>query len=364
MRRTPATLAVASLLVAGGIGLFFRQSRAPEPAASPGPAVVAAPAPRASGGPVFPASGPVEQTRGALEALRAELLAMPREEAVAWVRRGLADGADATTGLAFEIARDGRLAQWPTRRTFLLDVLAELDPEAAAAAGREVLERPTTADEWALALRNVARVGGDPAYLRARTEALITHPAWQADPSVGYLNAFDVLVHTGATASTPLLSSLVQRKDRRDLAHAGFLTLDRLVQRHPVEQLGLLAADEALRQSRPEMVAQQFARADVRQPDQQELLRAWLLDPRRTASELRAFAGVYPNHNRFISHNLLTLDDTHAGEDLADHDRQALRVLGAWQQDPAFAAVSEPLAAMVARLEGFVGSRSTPPPSE
>ena len=66
-------------------------------------------------------------------------------------------------------------------------------------------------------------------YLRAKTEELITNPEWQQNPSVGYLNAFDVLVHVGATESTPLLSDLIQRKDRRDLAHAGFLALDRLV---------------------------------------------------------------------------------------------------------------------------------------
>jgi hypothetical protein len=61
----------------------------------------------------------------------------------------------------------------------LLDTLLAVDPAAAAATGREILGKPTTADEWALALRNVARGDGtaDPDFLRAKTEELIrSHP--------------------------------------------------------------------------------------------------------------------------------------------------------------------------------------------
>ena len=58
---------------------------------------------------------------------------------------------------------------------------------------RDILSKPTSADEWALALRNVGRADNDAAYLRSKTEELITNPGWQANPSIGYLNAFDVL---------------------------------------------------------------------------------------------------------------------------------------------------------------------------
>ena len=71
-----------------------------------------------------------------------------------------------------------------------------------------------------------------------------------------HLNAFDVLVHTEAVESAPLLTSMVGDHDRRDLAHAAFLTLDRLVQRQPAAMIDTLAADTALAASRPEMTAQ------------------------------------------------------------------------------------------------------------
>lgn len=312
---------------------------------------------------------PAEAISRDLTGLRAGLLAMPKDEAVRRIRGFLDSGMDRETGLSFGIAKDGSLSEWPSFRTFLLDTLLAVDPAAAAEVGRSILEQPTTADEWALALRNVARgdSSADPEFLRAKTEELIRNPAWQADPSIGYLNAFDVLVHVQATASTPLLSGLIQRKDRKDLAHAGFLTLDRLVQGQPVEVLTRLSADTALQQSRPEMVAQQFARADLRDPAQKDLVKAWLLDPARTEVELRSFAGVYPNNNQFVSNNLLTAQAAAPGDDLAAHDREALKVLSAWAGDPAFAALGPHLRTMLSRLEGFVGSRdrstlSSPPP--
>lgn len=303
-----------------------------------------------------------------LSGLRTALLALPKDEAVARIRSFLDAGGDHSTGLSFGIVKDGTLSEWSSFRTFLLDTLLAVDPAAAAATGREILGKPTTADEWALALRNVARGDGtaDPDFLRAKTEELIRNPAWQADPSIGYLNAFDVLVHVQATASTPLLSGLIQQKDRKDLAHAGFLTLDRLVQSQPVDVLTRLAADTSLQQSRPEMVAQQFARADLRDPAQQAIVKNWLLDPARSDVELRSFAGVYPNNNQFVSNNLLTAQAAAPGDDLAAHDREALKVITAWASDPAFSSVQSHLRTMVSRLDGFVGSRdstlSSPPP--
>lgn len=322
--------------------------------------------------PVISACGRLREKPGHADALQtlkdlqATLKDMPPEEAVAWIRSFLDSGRDQPTGLAFAIAPDGNLTEWPTFRTFLLDILLAVDPAAAATISRQVLTTPTSADEWALALRNVGRAedpAASAAYLIERTQTLIANPDWQANPSVGYLNAFDVLVHTHATASTPLLSGLIQRKDRRDLAHASFLTLDRLVQSNPADVLPQLAADRALQQSRPEMVAQQFARADLRDEIQRDIVRNWLLDPARTGTELRSFAAVYPNNNRFISNNLLTSETQQSGASLAEHDRQVLEIINAWAQDPAFQPVKEHLHAMTARLSQFTKAPQLPVPA-
>jgi hypothetical protein len=112
------------------------------------------------------------------------------------------------------------------------------------------------------------------------------------------------------------------------------------------------------------MVAQQFARADVRDAGQREILRTWLLDPARTSAELRSFAGVYPNNNRFVSNNLLTVESAQSGGDLAAHDRAALETVRAWAADAAFEPVREHLVVMLSRLREFVGDPENPPASD
>lgn len=312
----------------------------------------------------FRAGTPAEACRQSLLELRQSLVDMPTGQAIAVIRGFLASGRDFQTGLPFDLAADGSLTTSPTLRCFLLDLLPAIDASAAADIGREILDQSTTADEWALALRNVAR--GEPldrnaGFLQRKTEELIANPGWQAKPSIGYLNAFDVLVYSEAVGSAPLLSDLVRRKDRKDLVHAGFLTLDRLVLRRPVELLTYLADDRALRESRPEAVAQQFARADVREPAQRDILKVWLLDPARTPDELSAFAGIYPNSNRFVSNNLLTAESPPTGADLAGHDAAALQVLSAWAADAEFKPVRDSLEITLSRLEGFVKGRNNQP---
>ncbi len=376
MRPTRALAVVFALLAIGLLGLWLWKpgKEAEHPASGPAANKTLTPAaqPQPAADPLAPAfesfrSKPSEEeARRSLTELRLKLAAMPKDEAVAFIRNFFAIGTDRATGLEFAIGRDGKMSGWPSFRSFLLDELLAIDPAAAAALSREILAKPTTADEWALALRNVAK--GEPKedrdFLLAKTRELIANPAWQADPSIGYLNAFDVLVHVQATEATPLLSTLIQNKDRKDLAHASFLTLDRLVQHQPVEELTRLSTDRALQQSRPEMVAQQFARADLRDPAQQALVKAWLLDPARSATELHSFASVYPNNNRFISNNLLTSESAPSGPELAVHDREALALVSTWAADPAFSPVKEHLSLMISRLDGFVGTSkgSTPAP--
>ncbi|MEP4047904.1 MAG: hypothetical protein ABJ118_02645 [Luteolibacter sp.] len=292
-----------------------------------------------------------------LNSLRDRLLARTAQEAVAEIEGFLHKGVDMETGLPMEIGAGGKIVGWPTLRVFLLDLLLEIDPEAAARVSREILVKETSADEWAIALRNVAkgeRAEGNESFLRTKTEELIVNSEWQAQPSVGYLNAFDVLVYSEATESTSLLSSLIQRKDRRDLAHASFLTMDRLVQRQPVDMLTRLNADRELQESRPEMTAQQFARADLRDAEQQALVKSWLLDPVRTPTQLRNFATTYPNNNKMISQNLLTTEERVSGSELNAHDREVLGIIRDWRTDPAFGNLAPYLEIMDKRVSQFV----------
>ena len=299
----------------------------------------------------------------ALDGLEKELFALPPAEAVGRIVAMLESGKNRATGIEFSIGPGQAVQGWPTLRTYLLDALHRIDPKAAAEQSRAILDRSADPDEWALALRNIASVedgGSAREFLIAKTEELIRKPEWMANPGIGYLNAFDVLVHVDAVESAPLLSGLVRDHERRDLAHAAFLTMDRLVQRNPVEMLGRIAVDDALLRARPEMTAQQFARADLRDVAQREVVKEWLLSTARNEQELNAFAGVYPNNNHFVSHNLLTGDTPPSGADLAAHDREAKHILTEWVADPEFTGVRPHLMQMIRRLDEFVSSS---PPS-
>src|SRR5206468_3974534 len=102
-----------------------------------------------------------------------------------------------------------------------LDQLARLDPVAAAAYARVVLANMDSPDEWAVALRDLAR-GDNSAegrtFLEQKTGDLLRCEAWQQNTSVGYLEAFDAAVYLGGTNLLPVLSHLVRQRDNPAVA--------------------------------------------------------------------------------------------------------------------------------------------------
>ena len=211
-------------------------------------------------------------------------------------------------------------------------------------------------DEWAVALRNLA--SGDPSAEGARCWSkkpppMLQYQPWQQNPSVGYLEAFDVAVYLGGTDLLPTLSDLVRQQDNPAVAHASYLALDRLVINNPATVLGALEAAPDLMQGREATRADYFARADVRDPQQRQVLESYLLNPSLSASELQTFAGIYPNANFMISPNLLTQTPTPDHNALASRDAQSLAVAQQWMTDPRFASLEPALRKITGRLLSF-----------
>ncbi|MEI9962995.1 MAG: hypothetical protein WDM76_18325 [Limisphaerales bacterium] len=220
---------------------------------------------------------------------------------------------DVTTQLGFKVANDGFLDDAPTLRTFLLDELGRIDPAAAADYAKVILASMDSPDEWAIALRNLAR--GDASVqgqelLAEKTAAMLQNTSWQQNPSVGFLESFDVAVYLGGTSLMPTLSEMVRRPEDPAISHAAYLALDRLLINDPVNTLTALQADPDLMQGREATRANYFAAPDVRDPQQKQILENYLLNPQISAAELNTFVGVYPNANFMISPNLLTQTQT------------------------------------------------------
>jgi hypothetical protein len=296
-------------------------------------------------------------SENSLQHWQAKLQSMPQAEAVKAIQDFLRTGQDAPTRQAFAIAADGHLASAPTLRTFLLDELGKRDLAAAAQIAEQILKASSSADEWALAMKYYALGSENPekkTFLQDKMAALLRNESWQQNPSVGYLESFDVAVWLGGTKLTPTLCELARKKDNQAVAHAGYLALDRLVQTDPVSNLGLLQEQPSLMEGREQTRADYFARADVSDPQQRAILEKYLLNPALSGTELQKFAGLFPNANYMISYNLLTSVKTPDGATLSQKDARALQVLEGWLVDERFAKLRPQLEAMRTRLRNFV----------
>ena len=298
--------------------------------------------------------------------LRRALAAMPAAAASVAIHEFLDSKADASTHQAFKVGGKGALTEAPSLRTFLLDYLGQIDPAAAAAYARLILSTPDSPDEWAVSLRNLAQ--GDPssagrALLEQKTDELLRNEAWQQEPSAGYLEAFDVAVFLGGTNLAPALGDLVRRQDNPTVAHAAYLALDRLVINDPAVLLAALQAAPELMQGREATRADFFARADVRDPQQRQVLESYLVDPQRSPAELAQFAGVFPNANYMISQNLLTPTPTPDHAALLSRDTASLQVVQVWLADARFANLQQPLLKVQQRLQAFARRGPQFPPT-
>jgi hypothetical protein len=301
-----------------------------------------------------------DDVRRILARLESDLFAMPPAEASRAMVDFLADNSrNFRTGLSFTLRPDGSLKTAPALRVALLDWLGRIDPAQAAKLAEAVLAESDDPDEWAVCLRNKAL--GDPGPetrddLERKAIELVQNPEWRTKPTAGYLEAFDVLVHTRATSAVPLLSELVSDRSEagRATAHAAFLTLDRLVRLAPEETLGWLAGDAAVAASRPVMLAQLMARADLRDAAQRKVVEDYLLDPARSAAGLDAFAAIFPNSNYPVSDNLLTKAVIPSGAEIDARDRAAREVIEAWRREERFGALGDRLGAIRERLDGYL----------
>jgi hypothetical protein len=289
---------------------------------------------------------------------RAELAMLQGQEAVAWLIARLNSGEDAPTGESFVPGGNGQLTQTPSWRVAWLEELGRRDPAAAAAQAEKILAVPTTAEEWAAALRWLAQ--GRPearALLEEKTRTLLQYEPWRHNPTVAWLEAFDVAVYVGGTSLLPELTELAREQDNGPAAHAAFLALDRLVQKDTASVLAVLLENPDLLTGREAMRGNLFAWADVDDVAQRRLLEDYLLAPNRSPAELEAFVDVFPNANFHLSANLLTRSQPPDPTKQRVCDIAALAIVREWRDDIRFIRMNWQLARIQARLEEFVSAR-------
>lgn len=306
----------------------------------------------------FHLGGSQAEAKLALDELKRNLRQMDIKDAREWIVKEIMQGKDVPTHLNLIIGPDQNLTSWPSYRVFLLDMIFLVDPQFATEMARDVLYLPDlTMDEAPVIMRNLARGSTSPEDMKALTQAtteMLQRKDWLKEPSAGFLEGFDLIVHTQNTAVAPMLLQMSDNRDEPKLRQAAFLTLDRLAMTRPADVLPVMDAYATTHPNSQLMISNMVARADVRNPAQRQAVEGYLLNPNRTPEELRGFAGTFPNASMSVSHNLVTKQQPIPGDELIKIDRAALDTVAAWLSDPRFERAHAALTEAYQRLGSFV----------
>lgn len=258
----------------------------------------------------------------------------PRREATASIRALLDSGVDVGTGLAFKVGPGGNLATAPTLRVWLLDQFGRIDPAEAALYADHIYARHNSADEWALALRNDWRVSaqtGQIERVRARVLELLTDEAWASQPSLGFLEAFDLGVATLAWEAVPHWERWLGGGQSMALRGGAWIAIDRLAMEAPRDFLPLLAERSEWLDTQPKLRAGLFARADLANEEERRAVESYLRRATLSSAEGRRFFELIPNVSATVSNNLATAARPPNVQQTARMDQAALGWIVEWK---------------------------------
>jgi hypothetical protein len=271
--------------------------------------------------------------------LEAQLNAQLAADSARLIRELLESGVDAVTHQPFKIGPGGNLSTAPTFRVWLLDQFGRRSALEAAAYSSRIYETSTSADEWALALRNDWRVAvqaGRISEVRMRVLELLGNQSWAENPSVGFLEAFDVAVVSMAWEAIPRFEGWISEGKSKALLNGSWLALDRLAQEAPTDFSAQLIRNPNWLGSQPKLRAGLMARANLAVEPERLSVEAYLSRSDLSEPEVRRFFELFPNVNGTFSHNLVSEPRLVSLVEAAHRDRAALQGVRSWLGTPNF----------------------------
>jgi len=292
-------------------------------------------------------NGSPDEKRAALARLRELLLAEDPQIAAAAVLAFLTAGEDAETGMEFEVGSSGALTAANTLRIFLLDLLPQIDTEASRQASMEALGLRRSADEWAVAMRNLAwadvKTGTQSAaLLTAKFGEMIANPEWVNAPSSGFLEAFDVPVHIAAVQVMPQLAEFANREDT-PLQQAALVAMDTMANLHPLEVMNYLNGNTAVMAERPLVRADYFTKADLTDARQLAAVETYMGRTDVSLEEKTKFLNGLAAPGAFVSDSLLTDIPKANLADLTRRHNATVQAAQQWKSSGRYPAFEEPL---------------------
>jgi len=287
----------------------------------------------------------------------------PHEAAAALIKI-LETGVDEPTGLRFEVGAEGVMQGSPTYRTALLDLLGQTEPEMSAAYALSLMAQTPSADEYALALRNVAWTdfqGSLKPELTGYLSAMLDRTEWMNNPTEGFLEAFDCAVFVGAVDRMVPLLEPPSDQGESATGHAAFVALDRMTLRDPQTIGEMFRADPQFMAQTPFHRASLLSRLDIRDPGQAAVVKDYLRRQDHAPEELQYFTEVFPNKNSFAGHRLITgWEEGFSIAEIDASDAATLQVLREWIGTPELGSRASELQAMADRLERSLRGEEDP----
>jgi hypothetical protein len=287
----------------------------------------------------------------ALAALRAALAGADPKVAIAAIREFLKTSQDAKTGMRFKVGEGGILTESPSFRTFLMDQLGSLSQEAqtadAAEVARDTLNAMTSADEWAVAMRNLAWAdpAGSKPYLAEKVREMLNNAAWQQNPSGGYLEAFDVAAYAGDASLTPDLAHLAATPS--PLRQAAQVALERLSATAPAAMSAYLNDNPAVLSDLPMLRADYMGNVDLSDPAQDAEAQAYLSRTDVSDAEKQKFLGRLAMPAAFVSYTLLTPPEPTTP--LVQHEAVVNSAAASWLASGSYPALTSQLQTLIQR---------------
>ncbi len=260
--------------------------------------------------------------KAALDALRDALAGADPHVALAAIRGFLAGGQDASTGLRFKLGDGHTLEEAPSLRTFLMDELGTISQDAgtadAADMARETLATKGSADEWAIAMRNLAWADpdGSKSFLAAKARELIEYQPWQSAPTGGYLEAFDVAAYAGDPSIISDLGPLSSTNSQA--GRAALIALQRLSGMAPDQVAAYLNANPDALANAPLRRADYMGSVDLSQPTQLADAETYLNRSDVSEAEKDKFLARLGVPAGFVSDTLVTPETISQGS-IIDH---------------------------------------------
>ena len=359
-------VALLALLIAAGyfVGRYFpngRDGRQARPSSTPrhDAASVGEPAGNRTESPANTLARIFDRLRagnlqpGELTALRRILLAADPHEAMAAILSFLSTGQDARTGETFGIQKGGGLAGAPTFRVMLLDLLGRIARDSgsdeALKYSRALLTRQTSADEWAIALRNVAwSAPEERAYLATKMREMLAYQPWRQQPGAGFLEAFDVIVFTRDVTFAADLAALATSEDDA-LKRAAATAMDRLSEMAPLDVMNYLNGHPDEFSALPFLRADYFSKADLSEVQQRQAVETYLARADVAAAEKDKLLSVFASPGSFVGDTLLT--DPAPADEPPQRSAGLRAAVDDWLKGSRFPSLTGPLSQLQRRLE-------------